>query len=145
MVSLPKGGSRQSICLLSPYLVLGKQKTFLSYARHSQRTTAGFWHGRKVLIIFLTVCKSELLGIVYSSYRIEETASAYAENGHNAAILGKKVQNSLPATTKSKKDAGENGHNRASLCKKTKNQSKNSYLYPKLVQTRSNPSKVVTC
>lgn len=71
----------------------------------------------KVLKIFFTVCKSELLGIVYSSHRIEENASACAENGHN----------------------------RASLCKKTKNQSKNSYLYPKLVQTRSNPSKVVTC
>ncbi len=71
----------------------------------------------KVLKIFFTVCKSELLGIVYSSHCIEENASAYSGNGHN----------------------------RASLCKKTKNQSKNSYLYPKLVQTRSNLSKVVTC
>ena len=49
---------------------------------------------------------------------MEENARAYAENGHNVAILGKIVQNSLPATTKSKKDASENGHNRASLCKK---------------------------
>lgn len=43
-----------------------------------------------VLKIFFTVCKSELLGIVYSSHRIEENASAGAENGYNAAILGKK-------------------------------------------------------
>ena len=57
----------------------------------------------KVLKIFFTVCKSELLGIAYSSYRIEETASAYAENGYNAAIIGKKVQNSLSAITKSER------------------------------------------
>ena len=31
---------------------------------------------------------------------MEEAASAYAENGHNVAILGKKVQNLLPATTR---------------------------------------------
>ena len=31
---------------------------------------------------------------------MEENARAYAENGHNGAILGKKVQNLLPATTK---------------------------------------------
>ena len=31
---------------------------------------------------------------------MEENASAYAENGHNGAILEKKVQNLLPATTK---------------------------------------------
>ena len=54
----------------------------------------------KVLKIFFTVCKSELLDIVYSSHRIEENASAGAENGHNGAILGKKVQNSSSATTK---------------------------------------------
>lgn len=63
----------------------------------------GFWHGRKVLIIFLTVCKSELLDIVYSSHRIEENASAYSGNGHNGAILEKKVQNSLSAITKSER------------------------------------------
>ena len=57
----------------------------------------------KVLKIFFTVCKSELLDIVYSSHRIEETASACAENGHNGAILGKKVQNSSSATTKSER------------------------------------------
>ena len=57
----------------------------------------------KVLKIFFTVCKSELLDIVYSSHRIEENASAGAENGHNGAILGKKVQNSSSATTKSER------------------------------------------
>ena len=57
----------------------------------------------KVLKIFFTVCKSELLGIVYSSHRIEENASAYSENGHNGAILEKKVQNSLSAITKSER------------------------------------------
>lgn len=57
----------------------------------------------KVLKIFFTVCKSELLGIVYSSHRIEETASAYSGNGHNGAILEKKVQNSLSAITKSER------------------------------------------
>ena len=31
---------------------------------------------------------------------MEENASAYVENGHNAANLEKKVQNLLPATTK---------------------------------------------
>ena len=31
---------------------------------------------------------------------MEENASAYAENGHNVANLGKKVQNSLSAITK---------------------------------------------
>ena len=99
----------------------------------------------KVLKIFFTVCKSELLGIVYSSHRIEETASAGAENGHNAAILGKKVQNSLPATTKSERMLVKMDIIELPCAKKTKNQSKNSYLYPKLVQTRSNLSKVVTC
>ena len=49
----------------------------------------------KVLKIFFTVCKSELLDIVYSSHRIEENASAGAENGHNGAIHKKIVQNSL--------------------------------------------------
>ena len=34
---------------------------------------------------------------------MEENARAYAENGHNVAILGKKVQNLLPATTKSER------------------------------------------
>ena len=34
---------------------------------------------------------------------MEENARAYAENGHNVAILGKIVQNSLPATTKSER------------------------------------------
>ena len=57
----------------------------------------------KVLKIFFTVCKSELLDIVYSSHRIEENASAGAENGHNGAILEKKVQNSLSAITKSER------------------------------------------
>ena len=57
----------------------------------------------KVLKIFFTVCKSELLDIVYSSHRIEENASAGAENGHNGAILEKKVQNSSSATTKSER------------------------------------------
>ena len=57
----------------------------------------------KVLKIFFTVCKSELLDIVYSSHRIEENAGAGAENGYNAAILGKKVQNSSSATTKSER------------------------------------------
>ena len=46
----------------------------------------------KVLKIFFTVCKSELLDIVYSSHRIEETASAGAENGHNRASVCKKIQ-----------------------------------------------------
>ena len=46
----------------------------------------------KVLKIFFTVCKSELLGIVYSSHRIEENASAYSGNGHNRASLCKKPQ-----------------------------------------------------
>jgi len=44
-----------------------------------------------------------LLDIVYSSHRIEETVSAYAENGHNVANLEKKVQNSSSATTKSER------------------------------------------
>ncbi len=57
----------------------------------------------KVLKIFFTVYKSELLGIVYSSHRIEENASAYSGNGHNGAILEKKVQNSLSAITKSER------------------------------------------
>lgn len=57
----------------------------------------------KVLKIFFTVCKSELLGIVYSSHCIEENASAYSGNGHNGAILEKKVQNSLSAITKSER------------------------------------------
>lgn len=57
----------------------------------------------KVLKIFFTVCKSELLDIVYSSHRIEENASAYSENGHNEAILKKKVQNSLSTITKSER------------------------------------------
>ena len=49
--------------------------------------------------------ESELLLdiVVYSSHRIEETASAYAENGYNGAILEKKVQNSLSAITKSER------------------------------------------
>ena len=34
---------------------------------------------------------------------MEENARACAENGHNGAILGKKVQNSLSATTKSER------------------------------------------
>lgn len=49
----------------------------------------------KVLKIFFTVCKSELLGIVYSSHRIEENASAYSGNGHNRASLCKKPKTSL--------------------------------------------------
>ena len=95
----------------------------------------------KVLKIFFTVCKSELLDIVYSSHRIEETASAGAENGHNAAILGKKVQNSLPATTKSERMLVKMDIIELLCAKKSKNPSKNNYLYSK---TRSNPSKVVT-
>ena len=34
---------------------------------------------------------------------MEESASTYAENGHNGVILEKKVQNSLSATTKTKR------------------------------------------
>ena len=34
---------------------------------------------------------------------MEENARACAENGHNGAILGKKVQNSSSATTKSER------------------------------------------
>ena len=34
---------------------------------------------------------------------MEENARAYAENGHNAAILEKKVQNSSSATAKSER------------------------------------------
>ena len=76
-----------------------------------------------------------------TSHNIEETASAGAENGHNAAILGKKVQNSLPATTKSERMLVKMDIIELLCAKKSKNPSKNNYLYSK---TRSNPSKVVT-
>ena len=95
----------------------------------------------KVLKIFFTVCKSELLGIVYSSHRIEENASAGAENGYNAAILGKKVQNSSSATTKSERMLVKMDIIELPCTKKSKTPSKNGYLYTKPVQT---PSKAVT-
>lgn len=96
----------------------------------------------KVLKIFFTVCKSELLGIVYSSHRIEENASAYSGNGHNAAILEKKVQNSSSATAKSERMLVKMDIIELPCAKKSKNPSKNGYLYTNPVQT---PSKVVTC
>lgn len=44
----------------------------------------------KVLKIFFTVCKSELLDIAYSSHRIEETASAVPKMDIMEQFLRKK-------------------------------------------------------
>ncbi|MDO5020621.1 MAG: hypothetical protein Q4E29_09185, partial [Lachnospiraceae bacterium] len=65
---------------------------------------------------------------------------------HNGAILGKKVQNSSSATTKSerlqvkmdirKHQGSKNIQKQVTILKKPQTPSKNSYLYPKLVQTR---------
>ena len=77
-----------------------------------------------------------------TSHNIEETASACVENGHNAAILEKKVQNSSSATTKSERMLVKMDIIELPCTKKSKTPSKNGYLYTKPVQT---PSKVVTC
>lgn len=42
-------------------------------------------------------------GLRWAFHRIEEIANTYAENGHNEAILKKKVQNSLSTITKSER------------------------------------------
>ena len=60
-------------------------------------------------------------GLRRAFHRIKETVSAYAKNGHDVAILEKKVQNSLSVIAcnhENRKDASENGHKEASLSKK---------------------------
>ena len=42
-------------------------------------------------------------GLRRAFHRIKETVSAYAKNGHDVAILEKKVQNSMPVFTKSER------------------------------------------
>ena len=60
-------------------------------------------------------------GLRRAFHRIKETVSAYAKNGHDVAILEKKVQNSLSVIACNhgiRKHASKNGHNGTSLSKK---------------------------
>ena len=64
-------------------------------------------------------------GLRRAFHRIKETVSAYAKNGHDVAILEKKVQNSLSVIAcnhEKRKGVSENGHKEASRSKNIQNQ-----------------------